>query len=86
MSISASGSSNGILWAVQRNGTGSPGVLYAYDPTNSSGGVLKELYNSSQAGARDTMGVASKFSAPLIANGKVYSAGTSTLTVYGLLP
>jgi fibronectin type 3 domain-containing protein len=86
MAISASGSSGGILWAVQRNGTSSPGVLYAYDPMNSSGNVLKELYNSGQAGTRDTMGVASKFSIPLIANGKVYVAGTNTLTVYGLLP
>ena len=35
--------------------TTSPGVLYAYDPTNSSGGMLKELYDSAQAGSRDTL-------------------------------
>ena len=86
MAISANGSTDGILWAVQRNGTTSPGVLYAYDPTNSTGGVLKELYNSSQAGTRDTMGIAAKFTVPLIANGKVFVAGLSTLTGYGLLP
>ncbi len=70
------------------NGTArsSPAVLYAYDPTNSTGGVLKELYNSSQAGTRDTMGVAAKFTVPLIANGKVFAAGSATLTAYGLLP
>jgi fibronectin type 3 domain-containing protein len=86
MAVSASGSSNGILWAVQRNGTGSPGVLFAYDPMNSTGGVLNELYDSAQAGTRDTLGVAAKFNIPLIANGKVFVAGTNTLTVYGLLP
>jgi hypothetical protein len=86
MAISANGSSDGILWAVQRNGLSSPGVLYAYDPINSTGGVLKELYDSSQAGTRDTMGIAAKFSVPLIANGKVFVAGLSTLTAYGLLP
>jgi hypothetical protein len=86
MAVSANGASNGILWAVQRNGTSSPGVLYAYDPTNSTNGVLKQLYNSSQAGSRDTADVASKFSIPLIANGKVFVAGLSALTVYGLLP
>ena len=86
MAVSANGSNNGILWAVQRNGTGSPGVLYAYDPLNSTGGVLKELYDSSAAGSRDTLDIASKFSSPLVANGKVFVAGVTTLTVYGLLP
>jgi hypothetical protein len=71
---------------VQRNGTTSPGVLYAYDPTNSSNGTLKELYDSSQAGSRDTLDVAAKFNPPTIANGKVFVAGLSQLTVYGLLP
>jgi hypothetical protein len=86
MAVSANGATNGILWAVQRNGTGSPGVLYAYDPTNSSNGALKELYNSSQAGSRDTLDVAAKFNPPTIANGKVFVAGRNALTVYGLLP
>jgi len=83
---SANGASNAILWAVQRNGTASPGVLLAFDPANSTGGVLKELYDSSQAGARDTLDVAAKFSIPTVANGKVFVAGAGSLTVYGLLP
>src|SRR5262249_32339315 len=37
MAGSANGSSNNILWAVQRNG-GSAGVLFAYDPDGSSNG------------------------------------------------
>jgi hypothetical protein len=86
MAVSANGNTNGILWAVQHNGAGVPGVLYAFDPMNSTGGVLKELWDSDQAGTRDTLGEAAKFNIPLIANGKVFVAGASTLTAYGLLP
>ena len=84
MAASANGSSNGIIWAVQRNGT-NPGVLYAYNASSSSG-TLSELYDSSQAGSRDTLDAAAKFNVPFIANGKVFVAGTTQLTVYGLLP
>src|SRR5262249_24717788 len=86
MAVSANGPTNGSLWAVQRNGTSSPGVLYAFDPLNSTNGVLKELYNSSAAGTRDTADIASKFSSPTIANGRVYVAGITSLMAYGLLP
>jgi hypothetical protein len=81
IAISANGASNGILWAVQRNGTTSSGVLFAYDATN----LAHELYNSNQAGFRDTMDPAAKFDMPAVANGKVYVAGVTQLTVYGLL-
>jgi hypothetical protein len=88
-SISANGTSNGILWALQNNGssantdnTGNPGVLFAYNANNLS----TELYDSSQAGSRDTLDLASKFSVPLVANGKVFVAGQTQLTVFGLLP
>jgi fibronectin type 3 domain-containing protein len=80
MAISANGNSNGILWAIQKNA--SNGTLHAYDATNLS----FELYNSDQAGTRDTLDVASKFAIPLVINGKVFVASTSQLTVYGLLP
>ena len=45
-----------------------------------------QLYNSDQAGSRDTLDVAAKFSVPLVANGKVFVGSMSQLTVYGLLP
>jgi chitodextrinase len=86
MAVSANGSSNGILWAVQRNGTTNPAVLFAFDPANSGNGVLQELWDSSQAGTRDTMDIAAKFTIPLIANGKVFVTGQTKLTAYGLLP
>jgi hypothetical protein len=86
LAVSANGSSNGILWAIQRPSASGAGVLRAYDPAGSANGTLKELYNSNQAGSRDTLDAAAKFNVPLIANGKVFVASVSALTVYGLLP
>ena len=82
MAISANGDTNGILWTLQSNGSSSRGVLHAYDATN----LANELYNSNQAGSRDTLDTWLKFTLPLVANGKVFVAGVSQLTVYGLLP
>ena len=89
MAISANGNSNGIFWVVERfagdaqeNGVIAPGILRAYDPAN----LANVFYDSSQAGARDTLDFASKFSEPLVVNGKVFVASMSQLTVYGLLP
>jgi hypothetical protein len=81
MAISANGSSNGILWTLQTGGSG-PGILHAYDAVN----LGNELYNSSQAGSRDTLDAWSKFTVPVVADGKVFVTSTSQLTVYGLLP
>ncbi len=91
LAISAAGAANGILWAIQRNGdcgvqpscpTAAPGVLKAYDASNL--GTL--LYSSDQMGPRDMFDFATKFSVPLVANGKVFVASVGQLTVYGLLP
>ena len=82
MAISANGNSNGILWTLQSTGMVTPGVLHAYDATN----LGNELYNSNQAGTRDTLDAWFKFTLPLVANGKVFISSVSQLTVYGPLP
>jgi hypothetical protein len=82
LAISANGTSNGILWAVQRNGPYAPAVLRAYDATN----LATELYNSTQGGSRDTLDYGVKFTVPLVANGRVYVAQMSQISVFGLLP
>jgi hypothetical protein len=77
-SISAQGSSNGIVWAIENAGTA---VLHAYDATN----LGSELWNSGNNGA-DQAGQAVKFTVPTVANGKVYVGTASEISVYGLLP
>ncbi|MGZ4414023.1 MAG: LamG-like jellyroll fold domain-containing protein, partial [Gaiellaceae bacterium] len=82
LAISANGNTNGILWALESKGDTAPGILHAYDATN----LGNELYNSSQAGARDTLDPWLKFTIPVVANGRVYVASAGQLSVYGLLP
>src|SRR5262249_45501426 len=91
LAISANGATNGILCAIQRNGdcgvqptcpSAAPGVLQPYDANN----LGTMLYSSDQVPSRDTFDFATKFSVPLIANGKVFVTSMSKLTVYGFLP
>lgn len=101
-SVSATGSRNGIVWALDDSlyctpaspGCG-PAVLHAYDANN----VASELWNSSMVSG-DAAGYAVKFVVPTVANGKVYvgtrgnniggAYGSSSLSgeldVYGLKP
>jgi len=78
-SISANGTSNGIVWAAE---SASNAVLHAYDATN----VSHELYNSTQAAnSRDQFGSGNKYIVPTIVNGKVYVGTTNGVGVFGLL-
>jgi len=98
LSISANGTSNGILWAAtnsqgQGGGLGAwhmtePGILYAYSLPS-----MTELWNNQQNTARDDCDNYAKFAAPTVANGRVYLASFGTaqtksgeLCAYGLLP
>jgi uncharacterized protein (TIGR03437 family) len=67
-SISALGSSNGIVWAID-----STAQLHAFDASN----LANELFKGST-------GSYVKFSTPTIANGKVYVGTTDSLAVFGL--
>lgn len=81
--ISSSGASNGIVWALDNvaNGKG-PAVLNAYDASN----LANELYSSNDAlDSRDVAGYAVKFTNPIVADGRVFVPGLNSVTVYGLL-
>jgi len=79
-SVSANGSSNGIVWALDRDSK----TLFAYGATD----LTKLLYASNQAtGGRDSFAnVGGHFITPIVANGKVYFGTGSTVVVFGLLP
>ncbi|MGB8989345.1 MAG: pyrrolo-quinoline quinone [Candidatus Sulfotelmatobacter sp.] len=77
-SISANGTSNGIVWAVENS---NPAILHAYNAAN-----LTELYNSNQAAnGRDQFGAGNKFITPMIVNGKVFVGTPNGVAIFGLL-
>ena len=79
-SVSANGSKNGIVWAIEHSDPYD--VLHAYDAAN----LATELYNSNQASnKRDQFGTASHFGTPLVVNGKVYVGTSNNVTAFGLL-
>ena len=77
-SVSANGTSNGIVWAHENT---NPAVLHAYD----AGDLTHELYNSNQASTRDQLGDGNKFITPMVADGKVFVGMTNGVAVFGLL-
>ena len=83
VSISANGTSDGIVWAVNTSAYSHGGAaqLYAYDATD----VSHELYDTRQAASRDQPGMANKFAVPTIINGKVYVGTANELDIFGLL-
>ena len=80
-SVSASGTSNGIVWAHEFASDGSA-VLHAYDALN----LGNYLYDSTQASSnRDHIGTAVKFVTPTICNGHVYVGTANSVAAFGLL-
>jgi hypothetical protein len=80
-SISANGTSNAIVWAVQSSPT-SAAVLHAYNPAN----LAVEYYNSTQAASsRDAFGNGNKYITPVVSNGKVFVGTPDGVAVFGLL-
>jgi hypothetical protein len=81
--ISSNGGADGVVWVIESNKNdddgGPGGVLHAYDAHNGA-----ELYRSNQRERRDALGDARKFSAPTVANGRVY-CGTDGVVAYGLI-
>jgi uncharacterized protein (TIGR03437 family) len=76
--ISANGSSNGIVWLIEG---AAGGTLHAYDAAD----VANELYNSQMKASRDALGSSVRFTVPTVANGKVYAGTGDSLAVFGLL-
>lgn len=80
-SVSADGSANGIVWAVEARGS-EAGILHAYDASN----LANELYSSSgRTHSRDSFSD-NKFITPMIANGRVFVGTLTGVAVFGLLP
>lgn len=81
-SVSANGTDNAIVWVLEKDssfvGRG-PAVLRAFDAMN----LTNQLYGSNDAGSRDQLQIAREFQVPVIANGKVYVATQSGLSVFG---
>jgi len=82
LSLSANGTTNGILWAAT-NSAGpatlgawhntEPGILYAYNASN-----MNLLWTNQQNASRDTCNNYAKFQPPTIANGMVYLSSFGT--------
>jgi len=76
-SLSANGTKDAIVWAVENN---TPAVLRAYEAND----LARELYDSNQQRKRDEI-TGNKFITPMIAGGKVFVGTPTGVAVFGLL-
>jgi len=83
LSISSNGTSNGVAWAVRSDQyvTYGDAVMYAFPANN----LTTPIYETDTDSSRDGMGEATKFSIPVVTNGKVYAIAHYAVNVYGLL-
>ena len=81
-SISSNGTEDGIAWAVRSDQfvTYGNAVMYAWAADN----LKTPIYETDTNPSRDQMGIATKFSIPLVTNGKVYAVAHYQVDVYGL--
>ena len=80
-SISANGSTNGLVWILRGVSYSNP-ILTAYNAAS-----MSILYQSNTSpNGRDSVGPIAHFATPTIANGYVYVGTQSQLLIYGLLP
>ena len=77
-SVSANGSANGIVWAIENSGA----ILFAYDAAD----LTRELYDSNQAAGNRDHFSGNKFITPVVVNGKLYVGTSTSVAVFGLLP
>lgn len=80
-SISSSGASNGIIWAVSRPKTNTSVTLYALN-AKPSGSTLPILFQAVAGAWPHTGGNANIV--PVVANGRVYVASNQQLSIFGL--
>jgi hypothetical protein len=82
-SISANGTTQGIVWTIDSEAypSSGPAVLQAHNASN----VATTLYSSATNPTRDQAGPAVKFTVPTIANGKAYVGANGEVDFYGLL-
>jgi hypothetical protein len=79
--VSANGTTAGIVWALDISGYPSgPAILNAYNATN----LANQLFSSPTSGA-GAAGLATKFSVPTVANGKVYVGTQGQFDVFGFI-
>jgi len=81
--VSSNGTQNGIVWGIRSDAYNANGssILYAFDANN----LATVLYESDTNAARDDAGPATKFTVPVVTNGKVYVGAGYQVDVYGLL-
>ncbi|HTR26822.1 MAG TPA: hypothetical protein VMI10_22815 [Terriglobales bacterium] len=84
-SISSSGTSHTVIWAVSRPQSASkyPLFLYAFDPAAGKNAILKRLFRA-KAGYWPNTGGNSNL-VPTVANGQVFVASNKLLDIFGLL-